>query len=498
VASPPVDPPVDQRVRRDRPEQRDRHAAPARRANARYTPLDAPGPLPADMVRAVPAIARDPLGYLAAVVARHGDLVAFPMPRGAVLLVNDPAGVRRVLQDNPRNYGKRTVQYTALAAVTGEGLLTSDGEVWRAHRQVLRPAFHHRAVAGFAGEAVAAGEQLRAAWDSAGVADADALVMRAMLGLVGRTLFSADLDAGASRIVAAVDAALHLLVRRARSPVPASWPTPSRHRLARAVRVLDATVAELVAERRARRRREAAAGQVVDGDVLDLLLAAADAGGLGAREVRDEVVTLVIAGYETVASSLVWTLSLLADHPPVQDALAAELDAVLAGRPPTVADLGSLTLTRAVIDESLRLYPPAWVITRRALADDEIAGVRVPAGTLVIVSPWLLHRRADSWPAPSTFDPTRFLDAAGPGRTTAPRSDYLPFGLGPRLCIGRDAALLEATLVLATLLRDRRVARPPGARTPAPQALVTLRPRGGCPVTLTPTRPAPPADPTTR
>jgi cytochrome P450 len=297
--------------------------------------------------------------------------------------------------------------------------------------------------------------------------------MRAMLALVGRTLFAADLSPAGGRIVRAVDAALQLLVHRARSPVPAGWPTPSRRRLRRAVRVLDAACAELVAARRAR-------PDDAPDDLLGLLLRAADAGDVAPDAVRDEIVTMVIAGYETVASSLTWTLSLLADHPPVQDAVAAELGAL--GGPPGWADLPALPLTRAVVDESLRLYPPAWVITRRAVTDDEVAGVAVPAGTVVIVSPWLLHRRPQAWPDPLRFDPGRFTAP----RAAAPRGDYLPFGVGPRLCIGRDVALVEAVLVLATLLRGRRVRRPGGARRPAVDALVTLRPRGGCPLLLEP------------
>jgi cytochrome P450 len=460
-----------------------------RRPNARYTPLDVPGPVPADMLRALPAIVRDPLAYLERVVARYGDLVAFPMPRGAVLLVNDPAGARRVLQDNPRNYLKHTVQYTALAAVTGQGLLVADGDVWRDHRRIVRPAFQHEALTGFAARAVEAGEELRAAWDAAGPAralDADAMIMRTMLRLVGRTLFSSDLEGEAARIVAAVDGALRLLVRRSRSPVPAGWPTPSRFRLRRAVQVLDAICADLVTTRRRVPGGTAPAGS----DVLGLLLDAAGAGELTSREVRDEIVTLVIAGYETVASSLTWTLGLLADHPRVQDALAAELDDVLRDRSPGWADLPALRVTRAVVDESLRLYPPAWVVTRRAVAADELAGVRVPAGTLVILSPWLLHRRPADWPDPGHFDPGRFLGTAGAAaRSPAPRATYLPFGLGPRLCIGRDAALVESVLMLATLLRGRRLSRPPGSAPPRPEALVTLRPKTGQPLLLHPPTP---------
>jgi cytochrome P450 len=205
--------------------------------------------------------------------------------------------------------------------------------------------------------------------------------------------------------------------------------------------------------------------------------------------VRDELVTLVIAGHETVASALTWTLHLLAAHPGAQDQVGAELDTVLGdgpgARPPGWNDLAALPYTRAVLDEALRLYPPAWVITRRAAADDALAGVDIPEGTLIILSPWLLHRRAASWPDPSAFDPARFLDAGGRAPGSRPSGDYLPFGAGPRLCIGRDLALVEGVLVLAGLLRGRRVS---AVRTAPPrvEALVTLRPRGGLPLRLEP------------
>lgn len=472
-------------------------AAPARR-NARYTGLDVDGPLPTDMLRAVPAIRRDPLTFLEGLVARYGDLVAFPVPRSQVLLVNDPDGVRRVLVDNARGYGKATLQYGALSLVTGAGLLTTDGEVWRRHRRVAQPAFHPNRLREVAAAAVTAAERMRAEWDAAApgpeglrVVDADGAAMRAMLEVVGRTLFAADLRPVGERVVGAVDAALHAVVATAASPVPAWLPTPRRRRLRRAVATLDGVCADLVAQRRA----TSGAGA---GDVLALLLAAVDArdagdpAGLAPREVRDEILTLVIAGHETVASSLTWTLHLLAGDPVVQARLHAEVDAVLGGpgaaRPPDRDDVPRLPYTRAVVDEALRLYPPAWVVTRRALADDTVAGLAVPAGTLVIASPWLLHRRAASWPDPRRFDPARFLGPDAPSRGAA-RGDYVPFGAGPRLCIGRESALVESVLVLAGLLRDRAVVRPPGAAPPAVDALVTLRPRGGLPLALVPRRP---------
>lgn len=466
------------------------------RRNARYTPLDADGPLPLDMLRAIPAIRRDPLTFLEHMVARHGNRVAFPAPRGAVLLLDDPAAVRHVLVANHRGYSKDTVQYRALSLVTGQGLLTSDGDLWRSRRSVARPAFHHSGLAGVAAAAVRAAADLRASWDAApdGVLDADAATLRHTLDVVGVALFDADLREVGARVVHAVDAALRVVIARAQSPVPGSWPTPSRRRLRRAVTTLDGVCADVVL-----RRRRSGVGES-DSDLLGLLLRAGGAGLVDERAVRDELVTAVIAGHETVASCLTWALHLLAGAPQVQDRLAAELDGVLGGRAPSEGDLAALTYTRAVVDEALRLYPPAWVVTRRAREDDVLGDLAVPAGTLVIMSPWLLHRRPSAWPDPLRFDPERFLPAAGgseAARYTA-RGEYLPFGAGPRLCIGRDMALVEAVLVLAGLLRNRRVERPGAGHARAVRAgagvrsdvqvdaLVTLRPRGGLPLRLLP------------
>jgi cytochrome P450 len=451
--------------------------------------LGADGPVPLEMVLAVPAIRRDPLAYLEQLVGRYGDLVAFPMPRTPVLLVNDPASARRVLQDNHHGYGKQTIQYTALSAVTGAGLLTSDGQAWRARRRLVQPAFHRASLDQVAAESVAAAQRLRETWlTSAGdPVDADRDLQAAMLEVLGHTLFDTDLAPAGRRVVAAVDDALRVVVQRAQSPLPAALPTPSRHRLRRAVATLDQVCGELVT-----RRRQAGVG-AEDADLLALLLrSAGDTGGTGGPEdgcvlsdtdLRDELVTLVIAGHETVASCLTWTAHLLAGSAQVQARVHAELDDVLGGRPPTWADLPQLGYLRACVDEGLRLYPPAWVLTRQALTADEVGGVEVPAGTLLIISPWLLHRRATSWPEPTRFDPERFLDdQAAASRVGA----YLPFGAGPRLCIGREFALVEAVLVLATLLRDCRLGHPRGAREPRVEALVTLRPRGGLPLLLAP------------
>ena len=430
------------------------------------------------MLRDLLSIRRDPLAYLARTAERFGDRVAFPLPTTPVLLVNTVEGARRVLVENGGNWSKRTIQYGSLSLVTGSGLLTSDGTAWRTARRAVQPAFHHSSLDVVAEQSVAAADRLRERWPAGAdaVVDVDAAVLQATLEVVGRTLFGADVGGDGERVVSAVLGALEVVIARARTPLPVpSWaPTPSNRRLARARRVLDEVVDSVVSARRA-----AGVGEA-DEDLFALLLRSVESGALPPEAVRAELVTMVIAGHETVASALTWTLHLLAEHPEAQERLHAELDAVLAGRAPTWADLPALAWTRAVVDEALRLYPPAWVVTRRAEADDVVDGVATPAGTLVIVSPWLLHRREEAWADPERFDPERFT-----GGRTPPRGAYLPFGAGTRLCIGRDFALVECVLVLAALLRDRGVAPGPGRR-PRVEALVTLRPRGGLPLRLLP------------
>ncbi len=431
------------------------------------------------MVRSVPAIRADPLAFLARMCERHGDVVAFPMPRTPVLLVNTPAAAREVLVTRATVWSKDTPQYGALGAVTGSGLLTADGEQWRTRRRMAQPAFSHGALAPVVDQSVAAAGRFVTLVPSQGrVLDVEGALLQATLEIVGRTLFGADVATDGERLVRAVLEALEVVVARVRMPLPVpGWaPTPGNRRMNRAVAELDRACAQLVARRRA-------AGSAAGEDLLGLLLQAVDAGVLDPRGLRDELVTMVIAGHETVASSLAWTLGLLAQHPQQQGRLHDELDEVLGrgsnGRDPTWDDLPALVWTRAVVDEALRLYPPAWVLSRRARVADVVAGVAVPAGTLVILSPWLLHRRADNFPSPTTFDPVRFTSGARP-------QGYLPFGAGARQCIGRDFALVESVLVLARILRDVRVDPDPAAAgLPTTEALVTLRPRGGMPLQVT-------------
>lgn len=434
------------------------------------------------MVAAVPAIRRDALAYLERVTARYGDAVAFPLPRTPTLLLTTPAAARHVLVTRRAAWGKDTAQYGALSAVTGQGLLTADGDTWRERRRLAQPAFHHGALHGVAAQAVEAARRAEAGLPAGGgIVDVDALFLQVTLEVVGRSLFGADVAEDGERLVRAVLRALEVVVQRVRTPlpVPAWTPVPRNRRLRDAVRELDRACATLVRRRRERGARRPADGTGSDSgsDLLGLLLAAVDAGAVDERAVRDEIVTMVIAGHETVASSLTWTLHLLSGAQDEQERLHAELDTVLGGREPAWEDLPALQRTRAVVDEALRLYPPAWVISRRALQDDVVDGLSVPAGTLLVLSPWLLHRRADVFADPLRFDPSRFLGA------TPEQGAYIPFGAGARLCIGRDFAVVESVLVLAVLLGTWRV-EPLAGHTVEVDALVTLRPRGGLPLLL--------------
>ena len=449
------------------------------------TDVGVPGPTSWDMARAFRSIRADPLTFLGEVSQHYGDTVSFPVPGAPALLLNDPADVRHVLQTSARSWGKDTVQYAALARVTGPGLLAAAEPSWIDHRRLAAPAFHHQRLEAVGDEVAAAartaigarlgGPHADAVADGA-VVDVAALTHTIGLDAVGRALFSTDLSDHAHDLLAATSEAADLVVRLGRSILPrAEWtPTRTNLRLRAARRRLDAGAAAIIAERRARNARAGGTPHHGD-DLLGLLLDS----GMGDGEIRDELVTMVIAGHETVAAALAWTLMLLAEHPEAQERVRSELDAH-PGPVPLVGHRERLPWTRAVVDEALRLYPPAWAISRRSHRDDDVGGRHVPAGTLAIISPWLVHRRPDLWPEPEAFRPERFLDGTA-------RTGYLPFGQGPRLCIGREFALGEMVVVLAELLREHRIDVPggPGGWTrPVAEAKVAVHPRGGMPLVV--------------
>ncbi len=434
------------------------------------------------MLRNIGRMRSAPPVFLAQCAERYGPVVRFPMPRSEVWLVSDPVDVRRVLQGNHKAYGKRTIQYDTLALVTGTGLLASDADLWRRMRRVMSPGFHRDLIAAMATSV----HEVCTAWVDRTIhgqveteLDLDAAMLELTLEIVAATLLGGKLAGRADHLVDAVMTALHVVVAKAQQPlpIPASWPTPGHRRLRSAMTVLDAAVDDVIAVRRT--------GQPGT-DTLWLLITAMDEGIASAAEVRDEVVTLIVAGHETVAATLTWTWVLLARHPEAEQRVHAEVDSCPEpGSEGWDADiLERLPYTRAVVDECLRLYPPAWVITRRSLEPDSLGGFELPTGATVIASPYAIHRDARWWPSPDRFDPGRFLGEASASESGSGPLTYLPFGAGPRLCIGRDLALMEAPMVVATLARVLRV-RPACPTSVRPDFGVTLRPTGGLPTKLT-------------
>lgn len=446
-----------------------------------WTPVTAPGPTGGEMLRGFTTIRHDPLQFLLESWRAYGDVVQFPIPTPPTYLVSSPSGVRRVLQQNHRSYGKATVQYRNLALVTGPGLLAADTEQWRVQRKAVQPAFHPRAVVSVVDHTATAAGRLADQWatlPAGAVVDVDEAMMRTALEIVGAALFGADLRDESADLVAATQDGLHAVVARTRNPLspPLAVPTPGNLRLRSAVRRLDTAVADIVHARRARGVPDEPE------DMLDVLLAD---GTLSGREMRDQVVTFIVAGHETVASALSWAWYLLGEHPEVADRVAAEADEVLGERTVTFDDLPRLRWASAVFDEAMRLYPPGWLITRKALAEDIVDGHTIPAGALVLISPYLVHRHpeANEGLDPEAFAPQRFLE----GPPSPATGVYIPFGAGPRLCIGREMARAEGAVVLAALARKFRL-QPVHGHVVAKNPEVMLKPRGGLAMHVQPRR----------
>ena len=422
------------------------------------------------MLRSLRRMLTDPLGYLSFARDTYGPVASFAVADPPAVLLSDPDDVHHVLVANHRAYTKRTVQYDTLASVTGDGLLVSDPPLWTRRRRMVQPGFHRAGLDDVAKQTVvAARAEAQRLLEVPGPVDVDEAMMRAALQVVGAALFSTDLSGQASQLVPAVLTALDRVVVRARSPwlPPASVPTPGNLRLRSALSTIDAAVASMVDERRSR--------DEPGDDVLGLLL------GERLHEltddelagVRNEVVTLLIAGHETVASALTWAWHLLTTHPDDYARLLGEVDA-MGGPPSGIDDLAHLPFTRAVLDEALRLYPPAWVITRKAAERDQVGGYSLAPGTLVLMGTYTLHRDPSLWADADAFRPQRWIDGQ-----VGPRWSYLPFGAGIRQCIGKDFALVEGVLMLATLAATVVMRRPREQAPPKVQALVTLRPKGG-------------------
>ncbi len=418
----------------------------------------------------------DPLTFYREAWQQYGECVRIHAALGIhYFLVTHPDHVEHVLAKNHRNYRKPTRFLGPLRHLTGQGLLTAEGDLWLRQRRLAQPAFHRDHVARLAPRMVESAEVTLAEWGEAGdrTVDVAASMARLSLRVAGLTLFSADISGEADEVGSAFREALDYVGHRMNHfPwLPLWWPARRNRRFRRAKKVLDRAVLGLIA-----RRRQAPAD--THNDLLSLYLTARDeetGQGMTDRQLMDEVLTLLLAGSDTMAAALSWAWHLLGLHPEIQSAVADEVCGALAGRPPAATDLPRLPLTRAVFDEVLRLYPPAWAVPREPLADDEVGGVKLPRGTVVVLCPWVTHRRPDFWDEPEKFRPERFLGAGPSGRH---RFAYYPFGGGPRMCIGASFSLLEGPLLLAALIQRFAVDPEPGHEVVA-DATCTLRPKNG-------------------
>ncbi len=429
------------------------------------------------ILSSLPKLRDDTLGFLETADKQYGDLIRFKIGPLNAFVLNHPTYIQHVLQDNNKNYTKDTFQYNGLSKVTGRGLLTSDGDLWLQQRRRMQPAFHRQRINGFGALMADAAVRKANEWQTGQSIDVDREMMELALEILGKALLGVDLRTEAPILTSAVLVALDHVVHSFKSPdvLPAFFSTPRRRKFKQAMKILDGAVQEIISHHR--RKKDAS----VDAkSLLDVMLYSTDDNNqiMSDQQVRDEIITILIAGHETVASALTWACYLLASNPQVEERLHQELKQVLEGRAPTVDDFPALDFTRRVFDEALRLYPPAWLVTRKAVQDDVIAGVEIPAGSLIVVSITNVHKNPDFWENPLAFIPDRFLPDQSKAR---PKFAYLPFGGGPRLCIGNYFALLEGPLVLASIYQKHSLKLAQDQKVLV-DALVTLRPRDGLPM----------------
>lgn len=426
------------------------------------TPVTAIGPQGGAMLRNIKRITTDPLTYLESTWAEFGDVVQFPIPKPATYMVSSPEGAREVLVNQHNETSKRTLQYNNLSLVTGEGLLTADTQAWRPRRRMLQPAFHKEMIALSEHHIEAGLTKLDNHWlelTSVGpaIVDIDHAMMSLALEITCGALFGIEVDDDVDEITSATLTALHGVVARARNPIslPLVIPTPANLKMKRAIKRLDKAVEAILISRELDKLPD----QAPIRDMLDVLLDPDLETPLTKQQIRDEIATFIVAGHETVASALTWAWHLLVTNPDELQKLKQD---------PARAPL--------VFDESLRLYPPAWVITRRTLSDITVDDVLIPAHSLVIVSPWLVHRNPKVWENPDAFIPDRFLSGS-------PQLGYLPFGSGARLCIGKEMARLEGAKILAHIATTWNIEAIHTSPVPI-DASVTLRPVSGMPVRI--------------
>ena len=441
-----------------------------------------PGPPRRAAIEVLRKLRADRLGLMSEAVTEYGDAVRVAIGPKKLYIFNAPDHAKHVLADNAANYHKG-IGYTEAKRALGDGLLTSEGALWKEQRRTIQPVFQHKRIAAQADvivdEALGLVGRLRAHQDAGRPVDVLSEITALTLGVLGNTLLDTDLGAFESIGHSFEDVQDQAMFEMETLGMVPRWLPLKRQRAFRKSRAdLERIMRILVAQRK---DNPIESGE----DVLTRLIASTGKEPdrrVADRRMRDELVTLLLAGHETTASTVGWTLNLVSQHPEVRDRLHDEAVAVYGDRRPTYEDLPQLRYTSMVLQETMRLFPPVWILTRRAVADDEVGGYHVPAGAEVLICPYTLHRHPKYWADPERFDPARFDPDVPVNR---PRYAHIPFGAGPRFCVGNHLGMMEATFIISTLMRDLRLEKQPGFRV-KPEPMLSLRLGGGLPMSVHP------------
>jgi cytochrome P450 len=443
-----------------------------RSAGGPYPRRRPPGPRGLPLIGNLLALGKDPLGFFAETARRYGDLVSLDLAGWQTLLVSDLPAIEKILVDDHRNYVKHRFFWRHVTAVFGKGLLTSEGESWQRQRRLAAPAFAGRQLLAYDSAMVALTRQMLDGWKDGEVIDIHPEMMGLTLRIAAKTLFDSEVERDIRDMDHAMNDLIVEVASRYKRPifVPDAIPLPGHLRYRRAIRTVERVVSSMIAERRA-------SGLENRNDFLSRLMAARDEAGRPMSDtlLRDEAITLLLAGHETTALALSWTWFLLGQHPDAQSRMATEIAEVLGDRPASADDLPTLKFTESVVTEAMRLYPPAWAIGRESTQPFELGGYSFPAGTTIFIIPWVLHRDSRYFEEPEAFRPERWMGSLA---RELPRFAYMPFGGGPRICIGQRFAMIEAVLVLTTMAQRFSMEWQPDRKiTPFPS--ITLRPNGG-------------------
>ena len=418
----------------------------------------------------------NPLEFFTTLARTYGDVTSYRMAGEQLFLINEPRLIRDVLVTHNRNFTKsRGLERSK--RLLGQGLLTSEGAMHLRQRRLMQPAFHRDRVAGYGDLMVGYADRMRRAWADGATLDISREMNRLTLSIVGKTLFDVDVEEQAATVGEALTAVMESfwMMMLPFAEVLERLPVPKLRRARMARARLDAIIYRMIADRRASGRDH--------GDLLSMLLAAQDedeGGGMTDEQVRDEAMTIFLAGHETTANALTWTWYLLSGAPEVEAALHAEVDRVLGGRLPVMGDLPSLQYVERVVTESMRLYPPAWIVGRRAIDEYQLGGHVAPPRAIVVMSPYVMQRDPRFYAEPDRFDPDRWTPEF---RAALPKFAYFPFGGGPRQCIGESFAWMELILLVATISQQYRLRLVPGHPV-VPQPLITLRAKHGMRMTV--------------